>query len=271
MFFEVLRNTVIKGDSHTLNTFLDILENSDAGLARLVPRIIQFIAKTVKATVNSAQSMDLNLLYGVMRIAEALILSKYLSHYLENYLHQFMPPILTCCMKENLSRSPTENHWNLRQKSAKIVQLVLDKFDAKFPNVRTKVIRTLVAHLTDLRKSFKTHYGVIVCLKEIGIDALQQGLMSHLETYIEMKLKPFLALSSNSNDSQPDLDMNLKQNVIKQHEAKMVLGAILECLWICMQHQQGDTMQMFRKLQHMFGEALIPFNPAPPECENYFI
>ena len=146
LFFEVLRNTVVKGDAATLGVFLSILQHSDAGLARLVPRIVQFVAESVRNTVNSAELMDLQFLRGLMSIAEALVRSRYLCGYLENYLQQFMPPVLTCCLKENLSVSPTENHWTLRTKSAQIVQRVLDHFGKRFPRVRTKVIRTLIGY-----------------------------------------------------------------------------------------------------------------------------
>lgn len=65
LFFEVLRNTVVKGDSATLSVFLDILQHSDAGLARLVPRIVCFIAQSVKDNVNSPEMIDLHFLLGM--------------------------------------------------------------------------------------------------------------------------------------------------------------------------------------------------------------
>ena len=299
LFFQVLRNTAIKCDINSLNTFINILQNSDAGLIRLVPRIISFIASSVKENVNDLQQINLNFLYCLMRIAESLILSRFLSDSLENYLQQFMPPILTCCMKENLSLSPTENHWNLRNKSAKIVYFVLHKYGNKFPMVRTKVVQTLIKYFNDLTLTFKTHYGAIVCMKELGIDALETGLLPHIKKYINIKLKP--VIDGQSSQSKPnknkrggmDIDggmkgvdqvINIKQNVIKQYEAKMVLGAILESLWMCHQHQinkDGDnnwnsdrnkkTLELYQELQEMFGESLIPFNSMPPDCQNYFI
>ena len=295
LFFEVLRNTVVKGNINTLNTFIDILQNSDAGLARLVPRIVSFIAKSVKDNVNNLQLIDCNFLYCLMRIAESLILSRYLSNYLENYLQQFMPPILTCCMKENLSLSPSENHWDLRNKSARIVNLVLHKFGTKFPSVRAKVIKTITKYFNDFTKTFKTHYGAIVCMKELGIDALQTGLLPNIKIYINIKLKPVIngGIIDNNNKNKK-MDTNsinnikqniIKQNVIKQYEAKMVLSVILECLYICNQHQINDIngdnefnsdknkkmLSLYKELEEMFGEALIPFNSMPPDCQNYFI
>lgn len=211
-----------------------------------------------------------------MRIAEALVLSRYLCCYLENYLQQFMPPILTCCMKENLSVSPTENHWNLRTKSAHIVQLVLDHFGKKFPMVRTKVIKTLIMYFKDFTKTFKTHYGAIMAMKCLGIEALEFGLLPNVEQYVKIKLKPAM-------DGRGQQGQGLRQNVIRQQEAKMVLGVILESLWICAQHQKGTSEQDFGKpenqiivriyseLRSLFGEAMLPFNMTPPECEELFI
>ena len=84
LFFEVLTNTAIQCDIDKLNTFIDILQNSDAGLIRLVPRIVSFIAFSVKENVNDQQQINLNFLYCLMRIAESLILSRYLSDSLES-------------------------------------------------------------------------------------------------------------------------------------------------------------------------------------------
>lgn len=305
LFFQVLRNTAIKCDINSLNTFINILQNSDAGLIRLVPRIVSFIASSVKENVNDLQQINLNFLYCLMRIAEALILSRYLSDCLESYLQQFVPPILTCCMKENLSLSPTENHWNLRNKSAKIIYFILNKYGNKFPMVRSKVVISCIKYFNDLTLTFKTHYGAIICMKELGIDALETGLLPHLKKYINIKLKPVIdnglneqiqnqSKSNKSKRNIMDIDndgmikddvINIKQNVIKQYEAKMVLGAILESLWMCHQHQINNrhndndwnsdknkqTLKLYHELQEMFGESLIPFNSMPPDCQNYFI
>ena len=300
LFFEVLTNSAIKCDTEKLNAFINILQNQDAGLIRLVPEIVSFISMAVNDNVNGNKNkIDLNFLYCLMRIAESLILSRFLSDCLEQYLQQFMPPILTCCMKENLSSSPTENHWNLRNKSAKIIYFILIKFGKKFQMVRNKVIRSLIHYFNNLTLTFKTHYGAITAMKELGVDALETGLLPHIKKYVNIKLKPVIEgqqiVKKNNNKikenrmdggngNKMDDMYHIKQNVIKQYEAKMVGKAILESLWLCHQHQTNNangidfnsdknkkTLEIFHQLQEMFGESLIPFNPIPPNCQNYFI
>ena len=56
------------------------------------------------------------------------------------------------------------------------------------------------------------------------------GLLPNMEQNVKIKLIP----------PMDGRGQGLRQNVIRQQETKMVLGVILESLWICAQHQKYD-------------------------------
>uniref|UniRef100_A0A1I8HDK5 Histone H4 n=1 Tax=Macrostomum lignano TaxID=282301 RepID=A0A1I8HDK5_9PLAT len=142
MFFREISEACVGSQEDRRTEALQSLA-TDSGLQQILPRLIVFVAEGVR--VNSLTN-NLALLIYLMRILQFLLQNPHLQ--LERYLHLILPSILTCVLGKQLCQRPeTDNHWALRDFSAKQLGAVCSKFASPSNQLYARVCRLLVDYM----------------------------------------------------------------------------------------------------------------------------
>ncbi|CAN4103968.1 unnamed protein product [Withania somnifera] len=165
---------------------------TDPGLHPLVPYFTYFVADEVARNLN-----NFDLLFALMRLVWSLLQNSHL--HIEPYLHQSMPSVMTCLVAKRLGYKFSDNHWELRDFTAKLVALICRRFGHVYHSLQPRVTKTLLHAYLDPAKALPQHYGAIQGLAALGPGVLEK-----------------------------------QQNEIKRHEAWRVYGALMCAAGLCM-------------------------------------
>eukprot|EP00743_Colponemidia_sp_Colp-15_P006912 GILK01007461.1.p1 GENE.GILK01007461.1~~GILK01007461.1.p1 ORF type:complete len:481 (+),score=78.26 GILK01007461.1:44-1444(+) len=230
---------------------------SDPGLSQLLPYFCQFIAQEV-----TNNTRNLPLLMNLMKMVRALLISPHL--HIEPYLHHLIPSVLTCMVGKRLCISGTDNHWALRDLSAKLTAFLCKRFGSAYPDIQPRITKTLLAAFLDKNKPITTHYGAVQGLAALGPAVVQYLLLPNLTTYM-LLLEP--------ERSNP--------NPIKRLEADKCYGALLMAVGSYLRWFQTTSQtiprkslqtvsihpdlqplhpaQLYSALHDIFGDHLLPY------------
>ncbi|XVE50749.1 hypothetical protein DITRI_Ditri01bG0188300 [Diplodiscus trichospermus] len=196
---------------------------TDSGLHPLVPYFTYFIAEEVARNLN-----NFPLMFALMRIAWSLLQNEHI--HIEPYLHQLMPSVMTCLVAKRLGNKFTDNHWELRNFTAKLVASICKRFGHVYHNLQPRVTRTLLHAFLDPTKTLPQHYGAIRGLAALGPSVVRLLILPNLEVYLQLL--------------EPEMLPEKQKDEIKRHEAWCVYGALLRAAGLCMY----DRLKMFPSL-----------------------
>ncbi|XWS11279.1 hypothetical protein CRYUN_Cryun38cG0070500 [Craigia yunnanensis] len=196
---------------------------TDSGLHPLVPYFTYFIVDEVARNLN-----NFPLMFALMRVAWSLLQNEHI--HVEPYLHQLMPSVITCLVAKGLGNKFTDNHWELRNFTAKLVASICKRFGHVYHNLQPRVTRTLLHAFLDPTKTSPQHYGAIQGLAALGPSVVRLLILPNLEVYLQLL----------------ELEMlpEKQKDEIKRHEAWCVYGALLRAAGRCMY----DRLKMFPSL-----------------------
>eukprot|EP01027_Heterolobosea_sp_BB2_P017219 GEZU01024416.1.p1 GENE.GEZU01024416.1~~GEZU01024416.1.p1 ORF type:complete len:501 (-),score=37.46 GEZU01024416.1:103-1605(-) len=181
----------------------------DPGIGQLVPYFTQFVADEVVHNLR-----NVNLLYHLMEVVKALLQNPHLN--VELYLHQLMPPLMTCLVGKRLCQNPSEDHWRLREFSARIIAYICKTYGSSYHTLQPRITKTLLMAFLDPSKPLTTHYGAIVGMNALGPHVTQLLL---LEQARNSNLVAFSKLL------EPELNST---NPARKLEALKCYGALLD-------------------------------------------
>lgn len=190
---------------------------TDSGLHPLVPYFTYFVADEVSRGLN-----DYALLFALMRVVWNLLQNPYI--HIEPYLHQLMPSVVTCLVAKRLGSRFADNHWELRDFTAKLVAYICKRFGHVYSSLQTRLTKTLVNAFLDPKRSLTQHYGAIQGLAALGPNVVRLLVLPNLEPYLQLL--------------EPEMLLEKQKNEMKRHEAWRVYGALLsaagQCIYDCL-------------------------------------
>ena len=114
-----------------------------------------------------------------------------------------MPSVLTCLVAKRLGdplKSSTKETYALRDFSASLLALVLQRFSTSYSTLKPRITRALLKAYLDNKKPFTTHYGAITGLRVMGREVIRTLVLPNLKIYANMVLQP--ALSDEGDTAQ---------------------------------------------------------------------
>ncbi|XP_009767287.1 transcription initiation factor TFIID subunit 6-like [Nicotiana sylvestris] len=186
---------------------------TDSGIHPLVPYFTYFVADEVARKLN-----NFPLLFSLMRLVWSLLQNTQI--HMEPYLHQLMPSILTCLVAKRLGNRISDNHWELRDFSAKLVALICKRHGHMYHNLQPRVTRTLLHAFLDPTKALPQHYGAIQGLAALGPGVVRLLVLPNLEAYLQLL--------------EPEMQLEKQKNEMKRLEAWRVYGALMCAAGLCM-------------------------------------
>ncbi|KAI3803591.1 hypothetical protein L1987_31747 [Smallanthus sonchifolius] len=178
---------------------------TDSGLHPLVPYFTCFVEDEVSRGLN-----DFQLLFALMRLVWSLLQNPHI--HVEPYLHQLMPPVVTCIVAKRLGNRIADNHWELRDFTAKLVATICKRFGHNYSSLQTRLTKTLLKTFLDRKRTLTQHYGAVQGLAALGPHVVRLLLLPNLETYLG-----FLE----------EIIFQNKKKEMTRHEAWRVYGALL--------------------------------------------
>ena len=127
-----------------------------------------------------------------------------------------MPSILTCLVAKRLgdpSTSSVKETYALRDFSASLLALVLQRFSTSYSTLKPRITRALLKAHLDNKKPFATHYGAITGLRVMGREVIRTLVLPNLKIYADMVLRPAFS---------EEADMNQRYDAEKCLEAIIV-------------------------------------------------
>ncbi|KAI7741780.1 hypothetical protein M8C21_000624, partial [Ambrosia artemisiifolia] len=134
---------------------------TDSGLHPLVPYFTCFIEDEVSRGLN-----DFQLLFALMRLVCSLLQNPHI--HVEPYLHQLMPPVVTCIVTKRLGNRIADNHWELRDFTAKLAATICKRFGHNYSSLQTRLTKTLLKSFLDRKRTLTQHYGAVQGLAALG-------------------------------------------------------------------------------------------------------
>ncbi|KAJ8556010.1 hypothetical protein K7X08_022768 [Anisodus acutangulus] len=185
---------------------------TDSGIHPLVPYFTYFVSDEVARNLN-----NFPLLFALMRLVWSLLQNTQI--HIEPYLHQLMPSIMTCLVAKRLGNRLSDNHWELRDFSAKLVALICKRHGQVYHNLQPRVTRTLLHAFLDPTKALPQHYGAIQGLAALGPGVVRQLVLPNLEAYLQLL--------------DPEMQLEKQKNEMKRLEAWRVYGALMCAAGLC--------------------------------------
>ncbi|XP_022135619.1 transcription initiation factor TFIID subunit 6 [Momordica charantia] len=212
LYFDKITELVVSRSSTVL--FKKALASlaTDSGLHPLVPYFTCFIADEVARGLG-----DYSLLFALMRVVWSLLQNPHI--HIEPYLHQMMPSVVTCLVAKKLGNRFSDNHWELRDFTAKVVALICKRFGHVYNTLQTKLTKTLLNAFLDPKRALTQHYGAIQGLAALGMNVVHLLILPNLEPYLGL-LEPEMLFANQKNE-------------MKRHEAWRVYGALLRAVGQC--------------------------------------
>ncbi|XP_060199697.1 transcription initiation factor TFIID subunit 6 isoform X2 [Lycium barbarum] len=185
---------------------------TDSGIHPLVPYFTYFVSDEVARNLN-----NFPLLFALMRLVWSLLQNTQI--HIEPYLHQLMPSIVTCIVAKRLGNRLSDNHWELRDFSAKLVALICKRYGRVYHNLQPRVTRTLLHAFLDPTKALPQHYGAIQGLAALGPGVVRLLVLPNLEIYLQLL--------------EPEMQLEKQKNEMKRLEAWRVYGALMSAAGLC--------------------------------------
>ncbi|XP_009765069.1 transcription initiation factor TFIID subunit 6-like isoform X1 [Nicotiana sylvestris] len=204
--------TVNKSNSPLFKEALASLA-TDPGLHPLVPYFTYFVADEVARNLN-----NFDLLFALMRLVWSLLQNSHL--HIEPYLHQSMPSVMTCLVAKRLGNKFSDNHWQLRDFTAKLVALICRRYGHVYHSLQPRITKTLLHAYLDPTKALPQHYGAIQGLAALGSGVVRLLVLPNLEAYLRLL--------------EPEMQLEKQKNEMKRHEAWRVYGALMSAAGLCM-------------------------------------
>ncbi|KAH7843998.1 hypothetical protein Vadar_023265 [Vaccinium darrowii] len=152
-----------------------------------------------------------------MRLVGSLLQNPHI--HIEPYLHQLMPSVVTCLVAKRLGNRFADNHWELRDFTAKLVASICKRSGHVYSNLQTRLTKTLVHTFLDPKRALTQHYGAIQGLAALGPNVV---------------FPAFFPLDASGK----------AKNEIKKYEAWRVHGALLHAAGQCVY----DLLKLFPNL-----------------------
>ncbi|KAL8189181.1 hypothetical protein R6Q57_028747 [Mikania cordata] len=156
---------------------------------------------------------DFQLLFALMHLVWSLLQNPHIQ--VEPYLHQLMPPVVTCIVAKRLGNRVADNHWELRDFTAKLVATICKRFGHNYSSLQTRLTKTLLKSFLDRKRTLTQHYGAVQGLAALGSNVVRLLLLPNLKTYLG-----FLE----------EILLQNKKKELMRHEAWRVYGALLVSL-----------------------------------------
>ncbi|XP_062107265.1 transcription initiation factor TFIID subunit 6-like isoform X2 [Humulus lupulus] len=231
LYFDKITELVVsKSDSVLFKEALVSLA-TDSGLHPLVPYFTCFIADEVSRGLN-----DYHLLFALMRVVWSLLQNPHIQ--IEPYLHQLMPPVVTCLVAKRLGNRFADNHWELRDFTAKLVASICKRFGHVYNTLQTRLTKTLLNAFLDPKRALTQHYGAIQGLTALGPNVVRLLMLPNLEPYLTLL--------------EPELLLEKQKNEMKRYEAWRVYGALLHAAGHCVY----DRLKIFPSLHSPAAHAV---------------
>jgi len=177
-----------------------------------------------------------------------------LNHIYINLCLQF----LTCLVGRRLCDKPEENHWQLRDYSAKLIAHICNIWGTSYSTLQPRITKTLISAFLDPSKPLTTHYGAIVGLTFLGYHVIQLLILPNLRAYIRL-------LSPELQSTSPN----------KLLEATKVHGALLRATGVyyrktveeyirlnstkSTEDLPEDIKKQLTEFKDILGDAIIPY------------
>ncbi|PON48486.1 Core histone macro-H2A [Parasponia andersonii] len=248
LYFEKITELVVsKSDSVLFKEALVSLA-TDSGLHPLVPYFTCFIADEVSRGLN-----DYRLLFALMRVVWSLLQNPHIhiEPYCEEFtvyesekmfspcqLHQLMPSVVTCLVAKRLGNRFADNHWELRDFTAKLVASICKQFGHVYNTLQMRLTKTLLNAFLDPKRAMTQHYGAIQGLAALGPNVVRLLILPNLEPYLRLL--------------EPELLLEKQKNEMKRYEAWRVYGALLRAAG----HSIYDRLNIFPPLQSPAADAV---------------
>lgn len=216
---------------------------TDSGLHPLVPYFTYFVADEVSRGLN-----NYSLLFALMRVVWNLLQNPHIQ--IEPYLHQLMPSVVTCLVAKRLGNRLADNHWELRDFTAKLVAAICKRYGHVYNTLQTRLTKTLLNALLDPKRALTQHYGAVQGLAALGPNVVRLLLLPNLGPYLSLL--------------EPEMLLEKQKNEVKRHEAWRVYGALLQAAGQCIY----DRLKIFPPLSSLPARSVWKTNGIVATLSN---
>lgn len=241
-FDKITELAVIRSDSVLFKQALVSLA-TDSGLHPLVPYFTYFVADEVSRGLN-----NYSLLFALMRVVWNLLQNPHIQ--IEPYLHQLMPSVVTCLVAKRLGNRLADNHWELRDFTAKLVAAICKRYGHVYNTLQTRLTKTLLNALLDPKRALTQHYGAVQGLAALGPNVVRLLLLPNLGPYLSLL--------------EPEMLLEKQKNEVKRHEAWRVYGALLQAAGQCIY----DRLKIFPPLSSLPAHSVWKTNGIVATLSN---
>lgn len=189
--------------------------STDPGMYQLLPQFTSFITEGIKVNIGQRKLIVLGHL---VKMIGALLDNASLS--LAKYLHEIVPSLVSCLISKQLCMRPeSEDHWTLRDSTAKILAKVCRKYSNSINNIQPRITRTLTQTLRPSNdQGLAVHYGAMIGLIEMGQDTITSLVLPRL------KQEGMLICSSIQSKGPENIAGKKLQTLLLRHCAPVLLA-----------------------------------------------
>lgn len=187
--------------------------STDPSVYQLLPQLITFMTEGIKVNIGQRKLPSLR---NLLKMVKALLDNTSIS--IERYLHDLIPSVSTCLLNRHLCTRPeSEDHWSLRELSAKILSLICKKYSNSVNNIQTRLTRILSQTLQGLTlQELASHYGAVACFGELGQEAISACVIPRLKQEGEL-IKSAQIGTTGSSKIVEQVAANKLQGILQRH------------------------------------------------------
>lgn len=208
LYFDVITRAILGADEQSMRMALKDL-NTNSRLLPLLPYLVNFVANGVKTV-----SHDTAQLGRLLHTVKALVLNPFVYLEPKPYLTMIVQTIEYCGIEPlAASINPQNDHWALRDYASRLLGLTTRRLDCAGNRLRKLNLETLREVLSDNSRPFCTHYGAVMGILAMGMQAVHEIIVPLLPSY-------FGHLEESLSDCS-------SANAVVKSDAQKVNGALL--------------------------------------------
>lgn len=187
LYYAYLMN-LIRDDMPLMKNTVFLRLEQDVGLQQLIPYFLQYIIGNM---IFHFRNVDL--LCNLLQFTKSIIKNPSLCSSI--YVHPFLKIVFSGLVGSDYTSELHGDDTKLREISAEVLKLIVDKYSDGYPSLKVCVFNSLVSTLFDPNTTLMAHYGALCGIDQL-FDDNTKHVIPHLSCYIQLMNLEMKALNA---------------------------------------------------------------------------
>ncbi|XP_067014303.2 TAF6-like RNA polymerase II p300/CBP-associated factor-associated factor 65 kDa subunit 6L isoform X1 [Anabrus simplex] len=218
-------------------------------IAHVIPYFLNLLGEGIKGKLRGGMHC-----MRLLEMVRALTLNRHIYRDATVMVNELVTNLLLCALDPRIPSGTSLDDYELRATAADVLACVVKYWYRSNAKLLKDIVQKLGSVLLDGSSSLRSHYGALVTLCSLGVDALNYCLWPHLEQYLEF----ISTLGIGHETKELEAPLLDAAELLYKHEGKALLNKSFEGHSIAPER----FVMIDRLLYSHFGDSLCARRPG---------